>query len=88
MIFSPKNVILLLFTIDQATFHENPLFHFQALKNVYRGFCVLTSETSRSPDFKKPLGWGTTVRELKVLSKMPSVFVNHATGVGDHFPGA
>ena len=27
------------------------------------------------------LGWGTTFRELKVLSKM-------ATGVGDHFPGA
>ena len=26
------------------------------------------------------LGWGTTFRELKVLSKM-------ATGVGDHFPG-
>ena len=23
-----------------------------------------------------------------MLSKMPSVFVNHATGVGDHFPGA
>ena len=22
-----------------------------------------------------------------MLSKMPSVFVNHATGVGDHFPG-
>ena len=23
-----------------------------------------------------------------MLSKIPSVFVNHATGVGDHFPGA
>ena len=23
-----------------------------------------------------------------MLSKMPSVFVNHATGVGDHFPVA
>ena len=23
-----------------------------------------------------------------MLSKMPSVFVNHATGVGDRFPGA
>ena len=34
------------------------------------------------------LGWGTTFRELKVLSKMPTFFVNHATGVGDHFPGA
>ena len=34
------------------------------------------------------LGWGTTFRELKVLSKMPSVFVNHATRVGGNFPGA
>ena len=35
-----------------------------------------------------PLGWGTTYLELRVLSKMPSVFVNHATGVEDHFLGA
>ena len=51
------------------------------LKTVYRGFCVLVSETSCSSDFKKPLGWGATFRELKVLSKI-------AIGVGDHFPGA
>ena len=30
------------------------------------------------------LGWGTTFRELRVLSKMLTFFVNHGTGVGDH----
>ena len=40
-------------------------------KIVLKGLCVLTSETSCSSDFEKPLGWGTTFRELKVLSKMP-----------------
>ena len=34
---SSKSVILLYFTIDLATFHENPLFHFQALKNCFKG---------------------------------------------------
>ena len=29
----------------------------------------------------------TTFRDLRVLSKMPSFFVNHATRVGDHLPG-
>ena len=58
------------------------------LKIVHRGFCVLISETSCSSDFKKPLGLGTTFRELKVLAKMATGLVNHSTGVGDHFPGA
>ena len=54
--------------------HEKSLFHFQALKNCSEGILCF--------DFRSQLlGWGTTFRELKVLSKM-------ATGVGDQFPGA
>ena len=35
------------------------------------------------------LGWGAPFRELKVLTKMTYLFfVKHATGVGDHLPGA
>ena len=29
------------------------------------------------------LGWGTTFWELRVLSKMLTLFVNRATGVGE-----
>ena len=40
-------------------------------------------------DFRtRLLGWGTTFREIKVLSKMATGFVNRATGVGDHFQAA
>ena len=44
--FHQNHNFLAYFTIDQATFHEKTLFHFQALKIVHRGFCVLTSETN------------------------------------------
>ena len=87
--FRQKVRFVLHFTKDQATCHETFFFSFPGLnKHVSKGFYVLTSETSGSSDFKKPLGWGTTFRELKVLSKMATGFVSHATGVGDDFPGA
>ena len=59
------------FTKDQATFHEKTLFRVQALKKcLERILCF---------DFRSQLlGWGTTFREIKVLSKMSS-------GVGSAF---
>ena len=66
---------------------ENFQLHFGVFSITLESILNCPGEYVRLPwgVFELPW-WGTTFRELKVLSKMATGFVNHATGVGGHWP--